>query len=151
MREPVGQGELDAAVCWCLLWCSMPISKLLFSLDGRIGRGTFWAVLIPMSIVNAVLRAATLRTATDILSDSGGDAGVFYALGGLWMIVALFSMWIYLAICTKRWHDLDKSGWMSLIMFIPLVNLIPLLILGLAIGTAESNRYGEAPGKSAEE
>jgi uncharacterized membrane protein YhaH (DUF805 family) len=124
----------------------MPIRELLFSLDGRISRGTFWAVLISLAIVNAVLRAATLRTAAVVLNGLGGIDRFVFAVGLLWTIVAFFATWIFLAICTKRWHDIGRSGWLSLIMFIPLVNLIPLLILGFTIGTVESNRYGDAPG-----
>jgi uncharacterized membrane protein YhaH (DUF805 family) len=44
----------------------------------------------------------------------------------------------------KRWHDLDKSGWMVLVNFIPLIGMLySLLTLGFQPGTAGPNKYGD--------
>ena len=46
----------------------------------------------------------------------------------------------------KRWHDRDKSGWWSLIAFIPLIGFLWVLIeCGFLAGTSGSNRFGEDP------
>lgn len=42
-------------------------------------------------------------------------------------VIALLSLWPGLALVVKRLHDLDKSGWFTLIMLIPIVG--PLLLL----------------------
>lgn len=121
----------------------MSIGEILFSFKGRIGRGTFWAAIIPMFIVSIVLQVAMVLAA-----DQGGDPAGSIIMA---IIVGGFMAWISLAIYTKRWHDLDRSGWMNLTLLIPIVNLVMLLRLGVAAGTAESNKYGEVPGQSAEE
>jgi uncharacterized membrane protein YhaH (DUF805 family) len=45
----------------------------------------------------------------------------------------------------KRCHDVDKSGWFSLLLFIPLVNLFLGLYLLFQKGTSGPNRFGEDP------
>ena len=36
----------------------MSLYEILFSFKGRIGRATFWAVIIPLAIVSVVLQVA---------------------------------------------------------------------------------------------
>ena len=45
----------------------------------------------------------------------------------------------------RRLHDLDQSGWLVLIMFVPIINLIFLVYLLFVKGTVGSNRYGSDP------
>ena len=52
-------------------------------------------------------------------------------------------LYVWLTLCAKRYHDLDKSGWWVLVGFIPIVGAIWILIeLGLKRGTPGHNRYG---------
>lgn len=113
----------------------MSIVEIVFSFKGRIGRGTFWKAIIPLGIVTIVLLVAT-RELAELLPV---------------VIIVCVNIWVSLAIYTKRWHDLGNSGWMNLTLLIPLVNFFILLFLGLAAGTDESNKFGEALGKSTEE
>jgi uncharacterized membrane protein YhaH (DUF805 family) len=107
-------------------------SNSLFSFSGRTNRGTFWVIVIAEFIIHLLLIVATI-------ADRTGGAAV------LRLIVAIPLVWILLATYTKRWHDLDMSAWMLLTLFIPLVNLLILLYLGLAPGTNGPNNYGEDP------
>ena len=43
---------------------------------------------------------------------------------------------------TRRLHDINKSGWLMLLLIIPLVNLIFMIYLLLARGTDGANRFG---------
>lgn len=42
----------------------------------------------------------------------------------------------------RRLHDLDKSAWWYLLIFVPLIGVITLLVLFCMSGTVGSNRYG---------
>ena len=48
-------------------------------------------------------------------------------------------------IARRRLHDLDKTGWLQLILFVPLLGLLMLLYLTFAPGTDGDNRFGPAP------
>jgi len=66
-------------------------------------------------------------------------------------VFTIFFIWATLAVNCKRWHDLNKSGWWSLINLIPIVGQIWLFIeLGFLKGTPGSNRFGEDPGPDSE-
>lgn len=45
----------------------------------------------------------------------------------------------------RRLHDLDKSGWLVLIMLIPIINLLFIVYLLVAKGTTGPNRFGNDP------
>lgn len=108
----------------------------LFSFQGRVGRVKYWVTIIPLFLISF---AITIVMA--LATDRGGSGG--FAILALFFYVP--AIWIVLATYVKRWHDLGKSGWMTLTLLIPYVNLLILLILGLWPGTSESNKYGEVP------
>ena len=45
-------------------------------------------------------------------------------------------------ICIRRLHDLNKSGWLTLLIFIPLIGTIFSIYIFVARGTKEQNAYG---------
>ncbi len=47
-----------------------------------------------------------------------------------------------LAVGARRLHDINKSGWLQLLM-ITVIGAIPLIVLLLMEGKNESNQYGE--------
>jgi MFS family permease len=113
-----------------------PILNALFSFSGRIGRGTFWELVLVNWAISAVVGFVALKR--DV------------TLGGLlWVLGLLLVAWIGLAIQIKRWHDRGKSGWMFLINFIPLIGWIWAFVeLGFMQGTQGSNRFGDQPNEA---
>src|SRR6187399_1393789 len=85
----------------------MDWKSLFFSAEGRIGRQAFWIgwlVLLGIQVV------------------AGWIPVVGHALG----LVALFC-WVCL--CTKRLHDMGRSGWWQA----PALALGPMLVIGSAL------------------
>ena len=119
--------------------------KAPFSFDGRIRRIEYFLSGIVGGIVFSI--AWALGIGTFILGAGMGSAGgsVFGLLIGLAALVA--SMWFSLAQGVKRLHDLDKSGWLILLMFVPIVNALFGLYMLFADGTVGPNQYGEDPKK----
>jgi len=67
---------------------------------------------------------------------------------GLQVTTGLFGLAVLLpgiAIAVRRLHDLDRSGWWILLVFIPLIGAIVLLIWYCSRGTAGPNRFGPDP------
>ncbi len=108
----------------------------LFTFDGRIRRSTFWAVIAPLFLISFGLQIAIA------VSAESGSVTVVAVIALIYFIPAI---WVALATYVKRWHDLNKSGWMVLAMFIPLVNILVLLYLGIAPGTVGANKFGNEP------
>ena len=111
----------------------MSITTVLFSFDGRIDRSTYWQKgylpLIGLFLVILLLFSVI-------------------GVSGLVAILILLSVtgWMWLAISAKRWHDRDKSGWWSLIGFVPIVSIWMFIELGFLEGTDGPNRYGPKAG-----
>ena len=109
---------------------------LLTSFDGRINRAKFWAG------VGVLFAAGILANLIDLTLGTMSDSG----FGGVSSIVSLISIYPALAIYTKRWHDRDKSGWWTLIIFVPVIGFIWILVeLGILEGTRGPNRFGPDP------
>jgi uncharacterized membrane protein YhaH (DUF805 family) len=110
---------------------------LLTSFEGRINRGKFWAAVGVMFVVSVVAILIDMMFGT---FDPEIGLGL---VSGIWSLATIF---FGLAIYTKRWHDRDKSGWWTLIIFIPIIGAIWILIeLGFLEGTRGVNRFGNDP------
>ena len=105
---------------------SRDMKQVLFSFDGRIARSTYWAGLVSSLLVGNILYFLMHLL-------FGGGAG----------LVTLLWSWTLLAIQAKRWHDMGRSGWWALTTFVPIINIICLvIILGMIDGDSEDNQYG---------
>ena len=63
----------------------------------------------------------------------------------LFAAVALLYTAFGVRLAVLRCHDCDKSGWWSILLWLPTVNFIVTLVLAFAPGTDGSNDYGEQP------
>jgi uncharacterized membrane protein YhaH (DUF805 family) len=101
--------------------------------NGRAARSEFWywvLFTVLVSIAAGLIDAALFPTSD--LSPVSGLAGLALFLPGL-------------AVSIRRLHDLDRSGWWYLLIFIPLIGLIVLLIWNCTRGTVGPNRFGPDP------
>jgi uncharacterized membrane protein YhaH (DUF805 family) len=119
---------------------------LFSSFDGRINRGKFWAGFIILWILSIV---ANLIIST-IFGIRYVEGEVFPAMAPVawlvWVAAGLAIIYATLAVWAKRWHDRDKSGWWSLIAFVPFIGAIWILVeCGCLPGTEGPNRYGPDP------
>lgn len=120
----------------------------LASLQGRIGRGTFWKLIwLPLLAVVVPTWWALLN------APDGGEAYDSAFFGGFAFSIVL--AWL----SVRRLHDLGKPGWWSLVLvapfilaYIPIVSLVILLwplivivyllLIGSTAGDHGPNAYG---------
>jgi uncharacterized membrane protein YhaH (DUF805 family) len=115
----------------------MPLSKLLFSFEGRIPRSTFWYYTVALAVVSVLARVVDAAIAGQNPSSGYGCVTVFAGFAGI--VTGL-------AVVVKRCHDVDRSPWFLLVGLIPIVGQIWLLAeLGFRRGTAGANGYGADP------
>ena len=112
----------------------MSISKVWFSFGGRIGRRDYWLKgILPLFSVG-------------VLVFIGALAGfISYDSAELESIMLLFFLYPTFAIYAKRWHDIGKSGWWSLLVLIPLVGFFVFIYLGIEGSEKKANDYGPQP------
>jgi len=61
-----------------------------------------------------------------------------------WLLFFILAI-IALSLVVRRLHDINKSGWYFVLLFIPLINFLFLLYLLFAQGDKKTNDYGPAP------
>ena len=67
---------------------------------------------------------------------------------GIQLTTGIFSLVVLLpgiAVGVRRLHDLDRSGWWLLLVFVPLVGTIILIVWFCTRGTPGPNRFGPDP------
>ena len=128
----------------------MNVGRVIFSFDGRIGRQTFWLAFLVKTIVDVVILAIINLVGTMMLPVDGVDwenpgAEQWYGMS-LLLLWLIYVVWTGLALHVKRWHDRNKSGFMVLVVLIPLVGFIWALVEeGFLRGTAGQNNFGPDP------
>ncbi len=111
----------------------------VFAMSGRIGRVRYiaYSMAISMAIMLAFMAVMAVMAVSMGMGSFAG-AGIFMLLAVLLMIPA-FGFGFVLAI--RRAHDMGQSGWLSLLIMVPLANL--WFIFGP--GTPTANEYGPKP------
>lgn len=110
--------------------------KRFADFTGRSSRLEYWLWVL----VNIVVSAALV-----IIEPAGEDPG------DIGMLSALFALAVFiptLALTARRLHDFGQSGWLVLLMFIPLVNFFAWIYFGVKGGDPSVNNYG-APSRFA--
>jgi uncharacterized membrane protein YhaH (DUF805 family) len=124
---------------------TMELKDVLFSFTGRISRGTFWGIWLGMLVASFFVGLVAGG-----ISGAGSDAET---LGLIVLLIFYIPVtWVGLAMQVKRWHDRNRSGWMTLIGLISLIGPLWVLIeLGFLPGTEGPNDYGDDPCQSTTE
>lgn len=94
--------------------------------QGRANRTQFWMFILFNLIAGVIL------------------FGIAFAVPALAFLITVYNLAVFLpslAICVRRLHDTDRSGWWILLGLIPLVGGIIMLILYLLPGTPGANRF----------
>jgi uncharacterized membrane protein YhaH (DUF805 family) len=125
-----------------------PVSKetytpKFFALDGRIGRVRYLAYSIGAGLLMmpVMILLVGMSAFTGALTDSAGGGGLFGAL-----IAYGLSFAVTVILARRRLHDLGKTAWLGLLLFVPFVNFIVALWMLFAAGDAQANEYGPPPG-----
>lgn len=121
----------------------------IFSMSGRIGRIQYIAYpLVFVFIIMAISMVFGFMAGGVGVILSSSDASLSAILGSYYLISLLLGLanFVFLFIHTiRRLNDMNRSGWFSLVLLIPIINLIFILALWFIKGTDGENDYGLPP------
>lgn len=103
----------------------------LLSFKGRIRRTRYWVTNFCIGL---------LFIPSNMEGDTMSEGVAIFTL-----MIFIPSIWIMLAACVKRLHDLGKSGWMALLSLIPIINFIIGIYMAFFKGEECDNQYGPNP------
>jgi uncharacterized membrane protein YhaH (DUF805 family) len=106
-----------------------------FVYRGRASRSAYWWFALFQAIVFTLVGIASIPLA----GNNGSGASLAVAL--IVSFPLLYLELVALALCVRRLHDTDRSGWWILIVLLPYVGAIVLLIFTLLKGSSGPNRY----------
>ena len=98
----------------------------------RSNRGEFWWFMLAsllISIVSSVIDVA-------LFGDLGAEVGV---LSNIWSLAILIPSF---ALNARRLHDIDRTGWWQLLIFVPIIGWIVLLVWFCQKPDPHPNRFG---------
>ncbi|MDY0008854.1 MAG: DUF805 domain-containing protein [Bdellovibrionales bacterium] len=94
--------------------------------SGRAGRSEFWLWTLACFVIALAL---------NIL---GQIASFFFLFAGLFNLLVLVPS---LAVGARRLHDTGRTGWLQLIVLIPLIGIIVLIYFWAQPSSSENNKY----------
>lgn len=103
--------------------------------SGRAPRSEFWWFILFVFIVSAILSALDMALFSGMLEE----------IGPLSLIFTLITLIPAIAVTTRRLHDVDRSGWWQLLLFLPLIGFIVIVWWAVQKGTEGPNRFGPDP------
>ncbi len=109
---------------------------------GRFGRLSFIAWYMLVTILSYVAMGLLGGTTLFMGTDPDKIALFFSSSGGVLSTLLTLATTVLLVIFViRRLHDVNTTGWLALLLIIPLVNLVLLLYLLLKRGDERSNRF----------
>lgn len=114
--------------------------RQFFNFSGRAPRREYWLFQVQLIVLYVGMLLAAGALGERFPSDA-----TYEVVGGASIVAVLFYFIASLSSGVRRIHDHDKSGWLFLLSFVPLLGWIFFLIMGLTPGTAGDNSYGRDP------
>jgi uncharacterized membrane protein YhaH (DUF805 family) len=118
----------------------------IFSFQGRIGRLRYMAYGIGVGFLVLLLMIPVIFLTVGLEGFAEGGAGImtpiFFVIMGLFMLGSLV---VTIMFGKRRLNDLGRSGWWSILLLIPYVQLIPAIYLIFFAGNKGDNHYGAEP------
>ena len=113
------------------------LTWLFFGFSGRIRRSTYiWSTIFFIALNTYVVMSIVATP----------EESTAFGLWGLALLAMLIvSLWSSIALSVKRLHDMGYSGFLSLIMFVPMASMILFLVLCVMPGQSGKNQYGAPP------
>jgi uncharacterized membrane protein YhaH (DUF805 family) len=115
----------------------MSLTELLFSFKGRINRKPWWLASLAVGVATSLI-TAILEFAARLSGNTAVDPGtqVVEPTGILSLVVlavGLANTWITFALCVKRLHDRDRTGWWLVWQSLILALTVILIVVAIAV------------------
>ena len=104
--------------------------------SGRSTKPEYWKWFVFVLVGVLILSIVDIRMHTYNFRAGGG------LISGLFRVISLIPS---LSLGARRLHDINRTGWWQLLLFVPLLGLIVIMILAAKDGDIGKNRYGQDP------
>jgi len=134
MASPAPAANITPGLVWLFL---SPI--------GRVGRHAYWLAFALIWVVIGIafnMWWSSLEPGTDL---NQATLASFMESNALFPILFIFLQWVELALVIKRCQDIGVTGFLGLLIFVPIINLLAVLIIGVTPSVQGPNKHGPMP------
>ena len=114
--------------------------KEIFTTEGRLNRLPYLKYMAILFVASCIVNVLVPFVAALLT----GDAEGFLAMTLTFFVSLPLSIGSFM-VGIRRLHDLNRTGWFMLLVFIPIVNLLFAIYLLFFKGTEGYNNYGADP------
>ena len=118
-------------------WFTLALSRYA-DFSGRSHRSEFWYFVLFSTLIQVVLSLVDSAMGW-VYQVDGIENGFLSTIAMLVLLVPAIS------VGTRRLHDIGRSGWWQLLMFLPVVGFLVLVFFWVRDGQAGQNLYGNNP------
>lgn len=118
----------------------MSIFRQIFTTEGRLNRKRYLIYMILFALAMTAAKISTTAMATLLTGDPTG--GLVMAITLVLVVIAGTGN---IMLIIRRLHDMNKSGYFALVVFVPVIGAIFSIWLFFAPGTIGYNQYGADP------
>lgn len=117
---------------------------LPFNFSGRFGRLSYIAWTTLLSISSIILDIYLSFELFNIkISENEAPAPPSLLAAFLLFVLFIFTLYTFFIFTIRRLHDLNRSGWLCILLIVPVVQIFFFCYLLLFNGSRQSNTYGE--------
>jgi len=115
------------------------LKNLLFSSKGRLSRNKYSRTILTVFFGYGIVGGVIYGIFQDFFD--------YESVVSIFLKIVFFIFWLFMMemLVIKRLHDLNQSGWYSIIAWIPPINIVFGWVLMLKKGTQGRNNYGQEP------
>lgn len=109
----------------------------LLSFQGRAKRKEYWLVTLGITLLMFPVMIV------QVIAEENPE----FALLGVCLYVVCWIpvAYVSVALSVRRLHDLGRNGWLVLLNFLPILNVVLCIYLGFFKGQEQDNPYGPNP------
>ena len=122
----------------------LKVLKLYADFNGRARRTEYWMFVLFYSLISIAALILDIILGFDFKYEIMGQT-VSTGYGWGYLLVYALHFLPALGAVVRRLHDVGKSGWMYLIILIPLIGIIWFLVLLVKDSQEGENKYGPNP------
>ena len=108
-----------------------------FSIKGRAKRSEFNYFMFLLLVFSIIFSSILNITSSSSLNQHTAILIIILSITGLFLSITQITVSI------RRLHDLGRTGWFVLLLYIPLINLVFIFYLMFAVGSDDKNNYDE--------
>ncbi|MCU5787156.1 DUF805 domain-containing protein [Alloalcanivorax marinus] len=115
----------------------------MFQTAGRLGRARYFVYVMALTMILYV--AMGLAMAAGLGVDPSGGGAMMILMMLVVAVVGIFMTVMSIIYGIRRLNDVNMSGWLILLMFVPIANFVIAIMLLFVPGSKGANNYGPKP------